>query len=108
MGYPPITTIFILATAEFNAKAATPAADMPLMFVFTPATRETCVYARADNVLDPADVTDGTITVTGVSPVGGTTYPPNKLLMLAPWIALGAAIIVGISLLVRKCRSAMR
>ena len=40
--------------------------------------------------------------------VGGTAYPPNKLLMLAPWIALGAAITVGATLLVRRRRSAVR
>lgn len=40
--------------------------------------------------------------------VGGTAYPPSKLLMMAPWIALGAAIIVGASLLVRRRRSATR
>ena len=43
-----------------------------------------------------------------VSPVGGTAYPPNKLLMVLPWIFLGAAIIVGATLLVRRRRSAVR
>lgn len=42
----------------------------------------------------------------GPAPVGGTAYPPNKLLVLLPWIALGAAIIVATSLLVRRRRSA--
>lgn len=41
-------------------------------------------------------------------PVGGTAYPPNKLLMVLPWIFLGAAIIVGATLLVRRHRSAVR
>jgi hypothetical protein len=45
---------------------------------------------------------------TETSPVGGTAYPPNKLLMLLPWIALGAAIIVATSLLVQRRRSATR
>jgi hypothetical protein len=43
---------------------------------------------------------------TETPPVGGTAYPPNKLLMLLPWIAIGAAIIVATSLLVRRRRSA--
>ena len=43
-----------------------------------------------------------------VSPVGGTAYPPNKLLMVLPWIFVGAAIIVGATLLVRRRRSAVR
>ena len=47
------------------------------------------------------------VQTTEVPPVGGTAYPPNKLLMLLPWIALGAAIIVATSLLVRRRRSAM-
>jgi uncharacterized protein YqkB len=45
---------------------------------------------------------------TATPPVGGTAYPPNKLLMLLPWIALGAAIIVATSLLVQRRRSAVR
>jgi hypothetical protein len=45
---------------------------------------------------------------TETPPVGGTAYPPNKLLMLLPWIAAGAAIIVATSLLVRRRRSAVR
>jgi hypothetical protein len=49
-----------------------------------------------------------TIVDNDVTPVGGTAYPPNKLLMLAPWIALGAAIIVATSLLARRRRSAAR
>jgi uncharacterized repeat protein (TIGR02543 family) len=40
--------------------------------------------------------------------VGGTAYPPNKLLMVLPWIFLGAAIIVGATLLVRRRRSAVK
>ena len=45
---------------------------------------------------------------TETPPVGGTAYPPNKLLMLLPWIAFGAAIIVATSLLVQRRRSATR
>jgi hypothetical protein len=40
-----------------------------------------------------------------VTPVGGTAYPINKLAILAPWIALAAAI-AGVSLLVLRRRRA--
>jgi hypothetical protein len=51
---------------------------------------------------------DGTLSMVQIEtpPVGGTAYPPNKLLMLVPWIVIGAAIIVATSLLVRRRRSA--
>jgi hypothetical protein len=49
-----------------------------------------------------------TIADNDVTPVGGTAYWPSKLLMLLPWIAIGAAVIAGISLLVRRRRSATR
>jgi len=39
-------------------------------------------------------------------PVGWETYPINKLAVLAPWIALAAVIISGVSLLVLKQRRA--
>jgi hypothetical protein len=45
---------------------------------------------------------------TTVPPVGGTAYPPNKLLMVLPWIAVGAAIIVATSVLLRRRRGATR
>jgi hypothetical protein len=107
MGNPPVTTDFVLATVTFHAKAATSATA--LHFVFTPATRETSVYAGEDNVLNPAAVIDGTVTITGVTPpVGGTAHPISKVAIVAPWIALGAAIIVGTSVLVRRRRSATR
>jgi hypothetical protein len=38
--------------------------------------------------------------------VGGTAYPINKLLILLPWIALGAAITAGIVVLARRRRKA--
>jgi hypothetical protein len=37
-------------------------------------------------------------------PVGGEAYPVNKLLILAPWIALFAAIVAG-AIIVRRRRS---
>ena len=47
-------------------------------------------------------------TTTAPPPVGGTAYPISKVAILALWIAVGAAIIVGTSLLLRRHRSAMR
>jgi len=37
-------------------------------------------------------------------PVGGTVYPVNKLAILAPWIAIGLAIIAGASALMLRRR----
>lgn len=37
--------------------------------------------------------------------VGGTAYPANKLLVLAPWIVLAAAIIAGAAIFVRRRRA---
>jgi hypothetical protein len=37
--------------------------------------------------------------------VGGTAYPVNKLIILLPWMALGAAIIAGIAILERRRRA---
>jgi hypothetical protein len=38
-------------------------------------------------------------------PVGGTAYPINKLAILAPWIALAAAVAVGIVIVARRRRA---
>lgn len=40
--------------------------------------------------------------------VGGTAYPPNKLAILAPWIALGIILAGGITWLVLRRRRAYR
>jgi len=40
-----------------------------------------------------------------VTPIRGTAYPLNKLAILAPWIALAAAITVGIAVLARRRRA---
>jgi len=37
--------------------------------------------------------------------VGGTVYPVNKAVLLAPWIALAATIIAGASLVLRRSRA---
>jgi hypothetical protein len=44
--------------------------------------------------------------VAPVAPVGGTAYPVNKLIILLPWIALGAAVIAGTVILERRRRRA--
>jgi hypothetical protein len=41
-----------------------------------------------------------------MAPVGGEAYPVTKLGILAPWIAFGAAIIAGVSMLVLRRRRA--
>ena len=41
----------------------------------------------------------------GVVEVGGDVYPVNKMAILAPWIALVAAIIAGTTLVVRRRRT---
>jgi hypothetical protein len=48
------------------------------------------------------------VQTTTAPPVGGTAHPISKVAILALWIAVGAAIIVGTSLLVRRHRSAAR
>jgi len=56
---------------------------------------------------------NGTFTITGVPPtpptptggVGGTAYPPNKVVILAPWIALAAVIIAGAAIFLRRRRA---
>jgi hypothetical protein len=39
------------------------------------------------------------------APVGGEAYPVNKLAILAPWIALAAAIIAGATIFMRRHRA---
>ena len=59
-----------------------------------------------DNVGAP----DGVIVDQGgpgipTAPVGGEAYPVNKLAILAPWIALAAAIIAGATIFMRRRRA---
>jgi hypothetical protein len=53
---------------------------------------------------------NASVDITGPAPppVGGTAHPISKVAIVALWIALGAAIIVGTSLLVRRRRRAMK
>ena len=49
---------------------------------------------------------DATVEVSGgAAPVGGTAYPISRLPIVAIWIAIGAAIIAGASLLMRRRRT---
>jgi len=53
-------------------------------------------------VYDEGDLCCG---FTIIAPVGGTAYPINKLIILAPWIALAAAAAIGIAILSRRRRA---
>jgi hypothetical protein len=70
------------------------------------------VITLADNSGIPITYTtdNGTFTTTPClqtppTGVGGTAYPPNKLVILAPWIALAAAIIAGATIFLRRRRA---
>jgi len=71
------------------------------------------VITLADTSGTPISYTedDGIFTIPGgptptpPTGVGGTAYPPNKVAILAPWIALAAAIIAGASIFVRRRRA---
>jgi hypothetical protein len=53
-------------------------------------------------VYDEGDLCCG---FTIIAPVGGTAYPINKLIILAPWAALAAAAAIGIVILSRRRRA---
>jgi len=72
------------------------------------------VITLADTSGSPISYTedDGTFTIPAPTPtpaapsgVGGTPYPPNKLAIFAPWIALAAAIIAGTTIFLRRRRA---
>jgi hypothetical protein len=86
MGNPAVTGDFLLATVEFHAKAATLAEGTPLTFVFTPATRETCVYVGAGNVLDPSEVVNGSVTICQASLQGYVDLQGRPAPLHASWI----------------------
>jgi len=50
------------------------------------------------------DTVDITVKQRAAPPVGGEAYPINKVAILAPWVALLAAIIVGTTIFVRRRR----
>lgn len=68
-------------------------------------TIEELVDANADPVA--ATPVNGKVIIKAAPPpsVGGTAYPGNKLAILAPWIAIGAAIIAGAAIFVRRRRA---
>ena len=59
--------------------------------------------SRTDTDTDTASV--HITTATPPTGVGGTAYPPNKVMILAPWIALAAAIIAGATIFLRRRRA---
>jgi len=65
-------------------------------------------YTVGLKVTDSAEVSDtdrDPVTISVAAPgVGGTPYPPDKLAILAPWIALGLAIIAGAVIIFRRRR----
>jgi len=71
------------------------------------------VITLADTSGTPISYTedDGIFTIPGgptptpPTGVGGTAYPPNKVAILAPWIALAAAIIAGATIFLRRRRA---
>jgi hypothetical protein len=61
MGNAAVTTDFVVATVEFQAKVVT--AGTALTFVFTPVLRQTSVYVGFDNVLDPGAAINGNVII---------------------------------------------
>jgi len=62
-----------------------------------------------DTDADPVAATpvNGKVTIKALPspPVGGTTFPENTLTILAPWIAIGTAIIAGATIFIRRRRA---
>jgi len=95
------TGSFTFASVTLHAGATTGSCTLDLQ-----------VQELTDKLLQPIPYTanDGTFTVSGVTVlpptgVGGTAYPPNKVMILAPWIALAAAIIAGATIFLRRRRA---
>ena len=86
---------------NFDYEYEIQAGDLPLV---NEATVEGTAQGFNATIFSDAVVSDSdTATVTSEAPpVGGTAYPVNTLSILAPWIALGAAIIAGAAIFVRR------
>jgi uncharacterized repeat protein (TIGR01451 family) len=54
---------------------------------------------------DIDDLVEDVAEVTMSEPVGGEAFPIGKLSMLAPWVILGAAIMAGAAIFVRRRRA---
>ncbi len=65
------------------------------------------VGLRVTDYVAAADTDTASVNITTAPPptVGGTAYPPNKVMILAPWIALAAAIIAGATIFLRRRRA---
>jgi PKD repeat protein len=63
------------------------------------------VGLRVTDYVAAIDTDTASVNITTAPPVGGTAYPPNKVMILAPWIALAAAIIAGATIFLRRRRA---
>jgi len=66
------------------------------------------VGLRVTDYVAATDTDTASVHITTAPPptgVGGTAYPPNKVMILAPWIALAAAIIAGATIFLRRRRA---
>jgi len=62
----------------------------------------TAKLLQASTVLNETSTSFTVVTAPPPPPVGGTAYPENTLGILAPWIAIGAAIIAGATIFIRR------
>jgi len=90
------------ASIDCGQLSATPVWSDPL----TPGTWDLVFDVNKSGSCAGDVVAEFTVT-SGPAPaaVGGTAYPVNKLLILLPWIVLGAAITAGIVILERRRRT---
>ena len=80
------------------------AGDLPLL-INTATVQGTAQGFNATIFADAVVSDSDTARVTSEAPpVGGTAYPVGKLSILAPWIALGAAIVAGAAIFLRRRR----
>ena len=60
---------------------------------------------RVTDYVAATDTDTASVHITPTGGVGGTAIHPNKLIILAPWIALAAAIIAGATIFLRRRRA---
>lgn len=86
-----------------------PEDTIKLMFVLNTYMTGPYIYPVDAGSFDLATYADWTLLPTPPRPppppVGGTAYPENMLTILAPWIAIGAAIIAGATIFMRRRRA---
>jgi hypothetical protein len=104
---------FSKPTDNCSGQTITPGGSATLQVVFSPTSTGAKSAALSIPSNDPDEATVAvSLSGSGVSApappptgVGGTAYPPNKLLVLVPWIALGLAIIAGATIFMRRRRA---